>query len=371
MSMPDATQQPTNPQHSNYEELHAFLTNPDDSCSHETYRQLEQDLPFILEGIQDSSDARELLNDAYDDGEIDVRDDAEFGKPGTQIHKANCAVLNSESGGNEQDDASVDADNHRDDGDDTVVKEPPEAEKDDYTRELEDRVDNLEDTVETLVDTVESQQLQLEQVTHGLTELQANQLARGNLISTQGADLDRLNSLDGDSIDLDVSVVGDRDVVRADNTTIGDSGSAVNDLPDFDSLIPLEAERQKLRWELKSRDDFDTVTKRRAVDVWQDIHVLNSNNRDRVIIEHDDLREKVSSILDREGNPQTGDTLSETTRRVRRKLAELSDDVLHLDKGTNPHRLVGRLEDVQDARLEDGTVSRNEDGDAMVLNGGR
>lgn len=367
MSMPDATE--TAPQNSDdeYAELNACLSDKNGDCQHERYSQLAQDLPFVTEGIEDVSEAREHIDNAYRNDEIAVINDEEYGRPDTKIHKPSCTLLNhSTSDENGSHERSEDTSK-----DDQNVVEPPEDEKTEYTRTLERRVEDLEDTVEDLMDVVDSYEDQVEQVTHGLTELQANQLARGGLISTKGADVDRLNSLDVDGLDFNVSVAGNRDVIRADETKIGESRTAVNELPNFEELIDLEADRQRLRYDIYSRDDIDTAVRRRAVEVWQDIHVLNSNDRDRVIIEHDDLREKVSSILDREGNPQEGETLSQTTRRVRQKLAELSGDVLHLDKGTNPHRLIGRREDVKAARLEDGTIARDDEGDAIVLNGGK
>lgn len=249
--------------------------------------------------------------------------------------------------------------------------EPRAEPRDEYTRALENRVDELEETVDHLTETIEAYEQQLEQVTHGLTELQANQLARGGILSRKGTDVDRLNSLDADGLDFDVNVAGDNEIVRADNTEIGESGAAVNELPDFEKLISLEADRQRLQYGIFTRDDFDTAVRRRAVDVWQDIHVLNSNKTGGFIVEHRDLREKVRSILEREGNPQEGETLSETTRRVRRKLVELSDDVLKLDQGSRPYKIVADPEDVKEARVEDGTITRDGDGDAMVLNGGK
>lgn len=367
MSTTDATAQDT--EEDPYAQLLAYLSDENAPCKHETYQEVAKQLPFVVDGVTDVSDARDHLDNAFEDDQIAVTDPDNWGRPDLQIHTPDCSTVAMKTVSRDPEPANTDDDPDTSTDTEDVV-EPPEEEKDDYTRALEDRVDDLENTVEDLVATVESYEDQLEQVTHGLTELQANKLARGDILSAKGTDVDRLNSLDADGIDLTVKTAGNREIVRAEDTNIGDSGNVVNELPDFDQLIPLEADRQRLRYNLVSDDDITPAKRRRAVHVWQDIHVLNSNDSGNLIIEFDDLRNKVESILDQRNNSQSGDSLSETTRRVRRALVENSGGVLNMDRGTQPHRIIGSVEDVRDARLNDGEVARSEDGDAMVLSGG-
>lgn len=176
--------------------------------------------------------------------------------------------------------------------DETTTETRPELEAlREQSSDVEEYANNLEGLLTDVLDrleTVEERQERQDDRFHeyvkekneeqrvGLTELQIRRLREGDMLSTDGVEMDVLHDEFGDDL---VEVSGGSAVRLAEPKTDEDSSRSTQ-LPNFDDYCELEAERLRLHLDLRTPEDVknDGVYKHRCLTIWSNAETLATQN---------------------------------------------------------------------------------------------
>lgn len=292
-------------------------------------------LALYVDAIQDESHAEELISQAIDDGVL-VRENTSLYLAPERRPSRNKSITPSAGDTSERELHSA-VENLREDSSGT----------EDYVRGLEDLVTTVLDRIET----VENRQDKLfenhRRHETALNEIQVQRLKRGEPISRDGVDVERLER----ELDLDLIIVGENnDIVRLKDQHLEDPDKGSTALPDFSRLCLLEELRIKHLLGMMSREQIERSEGKnvfRAMVVWSDAELLDTASRDDEIAIP---TSKVKTKLD-EHEDFKPDSLRAIANTVLDTVARESEGVFELKTRDNRKHVVAAKEVLVDAKI--------------------
>lgn len=226
---------------------------------------------------------------------------------------------------------------------------------DEYVDQLEGLLTNVLDRLDAVEERQDRQDERVNEYVRekneeqrvGLTELQIRCLRDGDMLSTDGVDMDALREEFGDDL---VEVSGGSAVRLAEPKT--DDSSRSTELPDFEDYCELEAERLKLHLQLRTPDDVqaDGIYKYRCLTIWSNAETLATSNDEfpgQMVI----TKAQVESWLWKHArNGAKKSSMHTVCNRVMDEMADRTGGVIEKKVRNGNSVLVFSTDDLEDAR---------------------
>lgn len=301
-------------------------------------------------GLDSEEVVDELISDAFDrgiivntDGGLYLTDALENGQSATDS------------------DADVTADDGPDTDGGNETRPELEALRED-SDDVEEYVGNLEGLLTDVLDRLEAVEKRQDRQDEradtflkenqeqrvGLSELQIRRLREGDMLSTDGVDMDVLRDEFGD----DLVEVSGGNAVRLAEPKIDEDSSRSTDLPNFEEYCELEAERLKLHLKLRTPEDIkrDGIYKYRCLTIWSNAEMLATSN-DEFAGKMAITKPQVESwILKHARNGAKESSMDTVCNRVMDEMSGRTDGVIEKKIRNGNSVLVFEVDEIEDAR---------------------
>lgn len=225
-----------------------------------------------------------------------------------------------------------------------------------YVGQLEGLLTNVLDRLEAVEERQENQDERFneyvkeknEQQRVGLSELQIRRLREGDMLSTDGVDMEVLRDEFGD----DLVEVSGGSAVRLAEPKVDEDTSRSTELPDFEDYCELEAERLKLHLQLRTPEDVkgDGIYKYRCLTVWSNAETLATSNDEfpgKMVITKGQVE---SWIMKHARNGAKQSSMDTVCNRVMDEMADRTDGVIEKKIRNGNSVLVFETDDLEEAR---------------------